>query len=331
MGVVEVDRREPIADEADALERVVGLGDDLPDRRRVVDVDGDDAAERRVEVGEQVERPVDRRDELVAGVGRVEERPDDGGLDAARRGRRRRSGSRGPCRARRDDEQPAVVGDLGLEAPLGLGRASRRRAGRPPGRCRAGGSAAPCRGSARRTRRRPAAPGSGRRRTRRRRASTRRTRTCSTRSGRAAPRRCRRCGPASVRQSEPAWLRREGDELAALRDGDRRQRGRALLAEAVRVEQDACRRPRARRRSTGRPGPGDRCCGAGTSDRRGATERRRAGSPTARSAGLGSRLDPDARRGPSRSARSGRRSRPASRARRCPRAAGTGRRRVVPW
>ena len=116
------------------------------------------------------------------------------------------------------------------------------------------------------------------------------------------------------------------DELAALRDGHGREGGRALVAQGVGVEQDAAFRVGRVRPSRGRPGPATRCSAAGTSGRRGATERRRGGSPRAGSAGPGWSLDPDARREPSRSARSGRRSRRASPARRCPRAAGTGRR-----
>ena len=85
VGVVEVDGRQPIADEPNVLERVGRLrGSTSRSSVRIVDVDGDHPAERRVAVGEEVERAVDRRDVLVARIGRVEHRPHDRGLDAVR-------------------------------------------------------------------------------------------------------------------------------------------------------------------------------------------------------------------------------------------------------
>ena len=62
-----------------------------------------------------------------------------------------------------EHQEAAVVGHLGLEAPLGLVR-GREDEGSSAASVPSGGSAAPCPGSVRRTRRPPAAPGSGRRR-----------------------------------------------------------------------------------------------------------------------------------------------------------------------
>ena len=196
---------------------------------------------------------------------------------------------------------------------------------RPPHPFRVGDSAAPCRRSGRRRQRRPAAPGSGHRRSRRHRASRRRTRTCSIRSGRAARRQCRRCGLSSC-----ASPNRHGSGQARHARRPRTRQPRSAPWSPPRSARwgrsGRCRSPPPSRRSTGHPDPGGRCCGIGTTDRRDATERRRAGSPTARSNGIGWRLAPDGVRRRSRSTRSGRRSTPESPGNRCPRAADTGRR-----
>ena len=201
-------------------------------------VDRDDPAQRGVEVGEEVERLVDRRDELVAGVVRIEER-DGHAAVASSPARRPRPGSRGRCRARSCHHSSRPSSETsGLKPHSGCVRAWRRPRDRPRGPHPACGSAAPCRGSGRRARRRPAALGSGRRRTRRRRASTPRPRrTCSTGSCPAVPRPARGAPDAPVcaspsprrssrlRRGPPLW-----DAATAV------ERGRPVLAQAIRIE-----------------------------------------------------------------------------------------------
>ena len=121
-GVVEVCRSQPITDETDVFEGFVSLGDDLTLLGRIIGVNGDHATERRVAIRDEVDRAVDRRDVFVSRVGLVEDGPHACGLDAIRevgdvdptlRTRSRHDG---------DDEEATIVGDLGLEDPVVLGR-----------------------------------------------------------------------------------------------------------------------------------------------------------------------------------------------------------------
>ena len=237
VGMVKVGDRETVADDADLLEGLVGLRDDLPDRRRVVDVDGDHAAERSVEVGEQVERPADRRDVLVVGVGLVEDRPHDRALDAAGKVRDVDPALGVGAAPDRDHEQPAVGGDLGLEAPLRLlgGREHERVVGRV--------GAQPVVADLHVVVRRVV------------RGVGRRLRVAAVEEAGVVvgPRGGRELAPldavrqllAGVDAADPpaapvraGVAQGEGDELAALRDGHGREGGRALVAQGVGVEQD---------------------------------------------------------------------------------------------
>ena len=184
--------------------------------------------------------------------------------------------ARSPTRALRAREDEAVVGGSRPEAVVAQLHVEVRRV--------VGGVGA-------------AAPGSGRRRSRRRRAVQAADANLlhSIRSGRSSPVATLRT--ASVRQSEPAWLRAQAT-CSPLSDTATDESAVVPSPLSSFGSTGPGPPPSGASPSRGRPGPGGRCCGAGTSGRRGATERRRAGSPIARSAGRGSRSSRVPRRGP---------------------------------
>ena len=122
VGIVEGDSCQPLADQPDGLEGVGALGDHLAQLASTGDVDRHHAATRRVQVGEQVERAVHAGDRLVARICGIEQRPNPRGLHAARQVGDVDAVGRIGAAPDADDEKAAVIGHLGLVAPLGLVR-----------------------------------------------------------------------------------------------------------------------------------------------------------------------------------------------------------------
>ena len=132
MPPVELEQGEPVArvveeqggeaptGERDVLERVLALGDDLADPARIVEVDGDHPVEGRVAVRQDEQLAADRGDDLVVGVGGVEQGPDDGLVDAVREVGDVDPGLGIGAALDGQDQQRAVVRDLRVEQPLGL-------------------------------------------------------------------------------------------------------------------------------------------------------------------------------------------------------------------
>ncbi len=236
--VVEVDGRQPVPDQANLLERIGGLGDDLARMLRVVRVDGDDPVERRVAVGQQVVRVSNRVDVVVAGVAGVEQRANDGGIDAGGEVGNVDPGLRvGAARDRHHQRSP-VLGDFRLESPLRLVR--RREDETVLGGIRADAVVAqlhvPVRG---------VVGGIGRRF---REAAVEEARVVMGPRGRRELAPVDPVGQVLTRRDvadPPAApvgagvTERAGDELAAVRHGHRGEGRRSLVAQAVRVEQDA--------------------------------------------------------------------------------------------
>ncbi len=235
MGVVEVHGREPVADDLDELQRVLALRHDLLDGARAMRVHRDHPSERRVPVGLEVQPATGGPDRDEVRVRHVDHGAHDRRLDPAREVRDVHPvhGVRAPVD--RDDQQPAVVEHLRLEGPLGLlgrredesilgGRrpdpvvaqlhvAVRRVVRRVGGRLRepAVEEAGVVRGPGRLGELRPRDP-------------VRELLARRDPSHRPRP-------PIGPRVAD-----RARDELAALRDDGRRQRGRPVVAEPVRVQ-----------------------------------------------------------------------------------------------
>ena len=120
LGVVEEQGGEPATGQRDVLEGVLALGDDLADPARIVEVDGDHPVEGRVAVGQDEQLAADRGDDLVVGVGGVEQRSDDRPVDAVREVGDVDPGLGIGAALDGEDQQRAVVRDLRVEQPLGL-------------------------------------------------------------------------------------------------------------------------------------------------------------------------------------------------------------------
>ena len=237
MGVVEIHGRQPVAHDPDELERVVPLGDDLLDRSLRIHVHRDHPPERGVAVGLEVQAPGRRPDRHEVRIGLADHRAHDRGLDAARQVGDVHAVHRVRAPVDRDDQEAAVVEDLGVEGPLGLPGCREHQA--IVGGRRADPVEAQLHVAVRRVVRRvgrrlreaaveePGVVG--------RPGGLRELRppdpVRELLAGRDAPDRPR--PPVGARVADGA-----GHELAALRDDRRRERGRAAVAEAVGVEDD---------------------------------------------------------------------------------------------
>ena len=121
VGVVKVRRCQPITNESDVLQRLACFGDDFARLGRIVDVDCDHPAEGCIAVRDEVDRAVDGGDVFVPRVRLIEH-----GLHTRRLDTVVEIGDVDPTLRIRpwpdgDDQEAAVVGDLGLKGPLGLG------------------------------------------------------------------------------------------------------------------------------------------------------------------------------------------------------------------
>ena len=235
MRVVEVHGREPVAHDLDELQRVLALGDDLLDGPRGVRVHRDHPSERGVPVGLEVQPATGGPDRDEVRVRHVDHRAHDGRLDAVREVRDEHPVHRVRAPVDRDDQQPAVVEHLGLEGPLGL--LGRREDQAILGGRRPDPVIAQLHVAVRRVVRRvggwlrePAVEeagvvgGPGRLGELRPRDPVRQLVARRDPSHRPRP-------PIG-----PGVADRARDELAALRDDGRRQRGRPVMAEPVRVQ-----------------------------------------------------------------------------------------------
>ena len=219
------------------LEGVLALGDDLAQVSGRTGVHRDDASQRRVEVRPEVEGAVDRGDVLVRRVAGVEQRAHGRRVDAGVEIRDVDAGLGVRAAGHGQHEQPAVVRDLRIERPLRLVR--RREHEHVVGRIGADAVVAQLlvdvRGVVRRVR------GRLRVATVEEAGVVPRPRGADELAPRDAVRQrlARRHAPDRPRPPVGAGVaRRDRRELAALAHLDGGQRGRAVLAEAVGIDED---------------------------------------------------------------------------------------------